>query len=1384
MNNSVQFEESITKTSEYPVNLLRTGAFYHTLESYRRRLNGTNIFDPTFRSLACINLYENYDAFDLSRNLNTIDKLSRHIDEEDCAPLWRMVFIQSATSRGALGCSKEQLTHLLTYYQVMPCFLDFILTFNLRGGPVAHASFRHENYLEKNSPELSLPELKRSGIQIQHAFNLLSVERASHPDEKNQWPLRQIALYHSFDVTNGRSLWIVLKGNQLMARRIFSATKNHRHLKAADITSPESSFIAALQVQMIMVEWCSESWAEYIDHLEAEIALTSVEGKAAPVEKMTSATEIELMHSPRTTNTWGSQAGSSLTSPKRRTFPRSSSDLLAIIRRVSGLESGVPTTLEDEVNEKDVEATAGLVEREDEGDKLSDLEKDFSFQKFQRLSLLGQDIDQALVVIEQNKGVLKAMEEHYRSVVESYGFATNMKRDLCDSDITNFLTKMRSIERDLDIHYSRLQTLSRALENDKTLFTTLLQYKSGKVSDYFASSAKISSDRMEQITQKMHGIAIRTEQETVSMHVITIFTLIFLPGTFIATLFSSGVFHWDDDGTLGSDWVIRRSALKLFFSVSLPMMFIVLSAWSLLYICMRRKRQQEEANPKKGRHTLTRQSKAPLDYGIRNNKPFADFSKFVDRQAKQHIEKFSENNRSFIPLPVLRDYWKIGKIRNVLHAFDPPLSFSIESIRDGYIRIFSALVYRSRVADLKYFTAHNLNDNRVPLKKRPDEWKGSFYDNLFNCISESQWLFFPLLFTHANLEDCSLDSNQVLPIVKLERITHDRITQGDAAIIQKMTIHDSCHSLVEAHEGGQSQNTFVLKTYHRSRFEGIYENEVDALRTLNNSPSPNVVTYYGSFRQNGTYNIILEYANGGDLAEFFKKTPSPKGDEVIQFWKSMSQCFIGLDFIHHLMNIGGNNINGIHEDIKPENILLCKGSSGSPYEFITKIADFGLFTHVRGSKTSSIDAMGRDKVGNQFYSSPESSHHASYHENAPNTINTRADIFSFGAVLSEASAWVKGGPDEIVRYHEQRRAYHRKTRAFRGNDYEGCFHDGVNRLHVVDEVHTIIRNHCNSVNDLITPRIVDIIEKHMLLSNANDRSNARQLHEKFQQVFNIQDNESLGSLPGTTTSDPPTVKRQGLSLVELGKHMTKQVPTSRDESDLRNSINREVQRLVDDLKIYVPDRHHLFFIDDSTSMQEHAESIEEAFSALLFLTRKIEGRKVELSFASEPRRPCYKYQSKRLRHLVARREYRQLPHLMEHCFGRLVYNVIIPRLPFHIFGININILARRPTSIYVFTDGNWGEEDEEGACGVDGPLARLRKELEKRGLDKNYISFHFVRLGENPNGKKHLSYLDRSGRPDGRDNVDVKTIFSSINSIIIGPLSQSNDDSEEEEYDD
>lgn len=105
--------------------------------------------------------------------------------------------------------------------------------------------------------------------------------------------------------------------------------------------------------------------------------------------------------------------------------------------------------------------------------------------------------------------------------------------------------------------------------------------------------------------------------KTVSMHVITIFTLIFLPGTFVAvcsiksvvmqlcqsillmtwwlqTMFSSGIITFGNEGSSGfgpnlGDWEVRVAGLKLFFLICAPLLALTLSIWALSYTWQRRK---------------------------------------------------------------------------------------------------------------------------------------------------------------------------------------------------------------------------------------------------------------------------------------------------------------------------------------------------------------------------------------------------------------------------------------------------------------------------------------------------------------------------------------------------------------------------------------------------------------------------------------------------------------------------------------------------------------------------------------------------------------------------------------------------------------------------
>lgn len=58
-----------------------------------------------------------------------------------------------------------------------------------------------------------------------------------------------------------------------------------------------------------------------------------------------------------------------------------------------------------------------------------------------------------------------------------------------------------------------------------------------EASKHLAQKAQLSADKMEKMTQEMHEIAKKTERETVSMKIITLVTLFFLPGTFISVSF-------------------------------------------------------------------------------------------------------------------------------------------------------------------------------------------------------------------------------------------------------------------------------------------------------------------------------------------------------------------------------------------------------------------------------------------------------------------------------------------------------------------------------------------------------------------------------------------------------------------------------------------------------------------------------------------------------------------------------------------------------------------------------------------------------------------------------------------------------------------------------
>jgi serine/threonine protein kinase len=98
--------------------------------------------------------------------------------------------------------------------------------------------------------------------------------------------------------------------------------------------------------------------------------------------------------------------------------------------------------------------------------------------------------------------------------------------------------------------------------------------------------------------------------------------------------------------------------------------------------------------------------------------------------------------------------------------------------------------------------------------------------------------------------------------------------------------------------GNPVQRTFALKAYEEAQAR-LYRNEVNAYTAVGNTKSDHIIQYYGSFSQSGKHCLILEYADGKNLDEFFKSTAPPRTPEgILQFWHSFSGYIEGVHRIH------------------------------------------------------------------------------------------------------------------------------------------------------------------------------------------------------------------------------------------------------------------------------------------------------------------------------------------------------------------------------------------------------------------------------------------------------------------------------------------------------
>ncbi|KEH32479.1 putative mitogen-activated protein kinase kinase STE-STE7 family [Medicago truncatula] len=168
---------------------------------------------------------------------------------------------------------------------------------------------------------------------------------------------------------------------------------------------------------------------------------------------------------------------------------------------------------------------------------------------------------------------------------------------------------------------------------------------------------------------------------------------------------------------------------------------------------------------------------------------------------------------------------------------------------------------------------------------------------------------------------------------------------------------------------------FALKIIQMNIEESVRKQIAKELKINQAAQCPYVVVCYQSFYDNGVISIILEYMDGGSMADLLKKVktiPEPYLSAICK------QVLKGLIYLHHERHI-------IHRDLKPSNLLI--NHTGE-----VKITDFGV-----SAIMESTSGQANTFIGTYNYMSPERIN------GSQRGYNYKSDIWSLGLILLECA---------------------------------------------------------------------------------------------------------------------------------------------------------------------------------------------------------------------------------------------------------------------------------------------------------------------------------------------------------------------------------------------
>ncbi|XP_026200130.1 serine/threonine-protein kinase ULK1a isoform X2 [Anabas testudineus] len=175
--------------------------------------------------------------------------------------------------------------------------------------------------------------------------------------------------------------------------------------------------------------------------------------------------------------------------------------------------------------------------------------------------------------------------------------------------------------------------------------------------------------------------------------------------------------------------------------------------------------------------------------------------------------------------------------------------------------------------------------------------------------------------------------------------------------------------------------------------------EIKILKELKHE---NIVRLLDYQEMGGCVYLVMEYCNGGDLAEYLHSRGTLSEDTIRVFLQQIAQA---------MKILQGKGI--LHRDLKPQNILLChpEGRRSSSTKTCIKIADFGFARHLQ------TNTMAATLCGSPMYMAPEVIMSQKY--------DAKADLWSIGTIvyqcLTGKAPFHASTPQELRLFYESNR---------------------------------------------------------------------------------------------------------------------------------------------------------------------------------------------------------------------------------------------------------------------------------------------------------------------------------------------------------------------------